>query len=455
MGIFNSLFRGKNKWNGAFLSQWGVGNSNYDINTINYLEKGYNINSFIYSIIFKQSTKTSSIPYYVKSIEDNTSKKKLDNLLQSTKQSLTPLQQLQYKELSKKAYSQDYMNLPLKRPNAIQSWREFHYLFKTFLKITGNVYIYEVSPEEGANAGVPQGVYLLPSQYMQIVIKQNAELLNPDESPVDFYRLYYGNQYIRFSADKVYHIKYSNPNYDEQGESLYGFSPLRACLRNIYSANSAVDSNIKTLLNNGAFGFIFGKNVDFRENQAKELKERMIEMDNSPERLSKLVALSSEIGFQRISLTTDELKPFDYLDFDQKQISACLNYPSVLLNNDEGAKYDNVKQFRKQVITDDIKPDLMLLEEGFWSLFLRKFKGYEDTCIVYDVSELPEMQEDTEKLIKWSKELLDRGVITRNELRQLVNFEEVEDSNMNEYTVNNDLLTLDEAVDSTFAVNGE
>jgi len=178
-------------------------------------------------------------------------------------------------------------------------------------------------------------------------------------------------------------------------------------------------------------------------------------MDDSPERLAKITTLSSEIGFQRINLTTDELKPFEYLDFDQKQIASCLNYPNVLLNNDKGAKYDNVKQFRKQVITDDIKPDLMLLEEGFWGMFLKKFKGYDKTCIVYDVSELPEMQEDTEKLVEWSAKLLDRGVINRNDLRELVHFEKLDDDSMNEYTVNNDLLTLEESVESTFSVDGE
>src|SRR6056297_2953463 len=455
MNLFSRFFKGQNKFNRAFLSRFGAEASNYDQNNINYLEKGYNINSFIYSIISKQSTKTSSIPYYVKSIIDDNNKKKLDNIFYSTKQDLTPLQRLQCKKLESKAYSEDYMNLPLERPNATQTWREFHYLYKTFLKITGNVFIYEVSPDEGLNAKVPKGVYILPSQYIEIITKKNPEKLMPYENPIDHYELWYGSENIKFSAEKVYHIKYSNPNFDEQGKSLYGFSPLRACLRNIYSSNSAIDSNIKTLLNNGAFGFIFGKNADFKENQAKELRERLIEMDDSPERLAKITTLSSEIGFQRINLTTDELKPFEYLDFDQKQIASCLNYPNVLLNNDKGAKYDNVKQFRKQVITDDIKPDLMLLEEGFWGMFLKKFKGYDKTCIVYDVSELPEMQEDTEKLVEWSAKLLDRGVINRNDLRELVHFEKLDDDSMNEYTVNNVLLTLEESVESTFSVNGE
>ena len=452
--IFQRMFRNwtdVNKFNYSFMSQYGGEYTTYDQDNKTYLEKGYNFNSIVYSIINKQSIKTSSIPFYIKKIQDENAKNQLDNLQLSTKGKVTPTQRLKLNKLKTKAFTDEYLEIPLEKPNPLQSWAEFNYMYKTFIKLTGNVYVYMLMPDDGMNKGVPIAVYLLPSHLIKIVTKDNASMLGI-ESPIKSYMLIQGKQYIEFEAEKVLHIKYANPNYDEDGEHLYGFAPLKAGLRNVNSSNAAVDNNIKTLANSGAFGFIFGKNATFTEGQVKEIKERLIEMDNNPDRLSKLSALSGEIGFQRISLTTDELKPFDYLAYDEKQLCNVLGYSVLLLNSSEGAKYDNVNAFRKAIVTDDIKPDLQLLEQGFWKPFLAKFKGYDNTLGYYDISELPEMQDDMVQLAEWATKLQDRGDLNGNEIREMFSFPE---SGLNEhsvYTVANDVLTLSEAIESEFNI---
>ena len=170
-------------------------------------------------------------------------------------------------------------------------------------------------------------------------------------------------------------------------------------------------------------------------------------MNTSTEDLAKISGSSAELAFTRISLTTDELKPFDYLNFDQKQICNVLGWDDLLLNNDSGAKFDNVESARKRVVTDNIQPDLLLLQDALNQHFLPLFKGYENTEIVYDISELPEMQQDTKTMVDWAVMLLDRGVLNRNEVREVVTFVPLEDTNMDVYTVDKDLLTLDEAIE--------
>jgi len=254
---------------------------------------------------------------------------------------------------------------PMEQPNATQTWSDVWALYKTYMKLTGNCYFYLLSPEEGANAGVPVQLYVLPAHLMQIVLKPKANMLST-ESPIDHYVLIEGNVMIKFMAKDVIHIKYSNPNFDLSGSHLYGMSPLRAALRNINSSNSGIDLNVKTLQNGGAFGFIHGKGTPLSVDQANSLKERLVEMDASPERLSRIAGASGELAFTRISLTTDELKPFDYLKFDQKAICNVLNWPDELLNNDGKSKLGSTdtNQARKQAITDNILPDLVLLHSS-------------------------------------------------------------------------------------------
>lgn len=445
----------RNLFNESFLKSVGGTYTAYDNETITYIEKGYNVNPIVYAVINQMATKSANVPFYIKEIKDKQAKFKLDNLMRSTKGDLNLMQRLKYIKLESKAFAKEDKPFPMERPNINQTWAEWIALYKVFLKTTGNVYIYSLAPDDGPRAGQPLQVYLLPSQHVQIIIKDNPEMLT-DMDPIHGYIMNYGaTGYLEFSNEDVIQIKYSNPNYDENGAHLYGQSPLQAALRNIQSSNEAIDLNIKTLRSGGAFGLIHGKTQSLTKTQADEIKSRLKEMDASPERLAKIAGVSAEIGFTRLSLTSDELKPFDYLNFDTKQICNVLIWSDKLLNNDSGAKYDNVAQYRKQVVTDNIQPDLKMLSEALNDEWLPRFKGYENSEIIFDIMELPEMQQDVKEMTDWLNTSLDRGVINRNEYRNAIHYLEIDTEDMKRFTVSNDIITLEEAIDNDFNIEDQ
>lgn len=423
----------RNAYNQAFFEWIGIGYVKYDANNKNYLEKGYNDNPTVFSVINKQTVKTVSVPYTIKEIEDKQSYSKLRQMDLATKGVFSLQQQLKRLTLQTKAYKSEEKPFPLETPNPNQTWSDIIGLFKTYMKITGNYYQYNMAPADGANTGVPKLVYVLPSHLMQIVLKKNADVL-VDENPIDYYMLIYGTGYIRFEVQDVIHVKYVNPNYDLAGSQLYGQSPLRAGLRNINSQNSAIDTNIKMLQSAGAYGFLYGKGTPLTDVQAQSLKDRLVEMDKDPGRLGKIGASSAEVGFQRISLTTDELKPFDYLNWDQKTICNVLNFPDELLNADGKASLGSTdtSEARKSLITDDIQPDLVLLQSAWNKSFIPKFKGYENSIVEWDVTELPEMQDDMKK----QAEALNMLPLTPNEIRTAFKYETKDDDGMDIVWIN-------------------
>jgi len=424
--IASKLF-GQNAFNQAFFQYWGGGYTSYDTNNQTYLDKGYNMNPDVYACINQMATKTQSVPYCVKKIDDKEAYSKLSQLNMATKGLPSFIQMAKKAVLESKAYSDKELAFPLESPNSTQTWSEVWALYKTYMKLIGNCYFYILSPEDGMNAGVPIQVYVLPAHLMQIVLKANANMLSI-ESPVDNYIMIDGNQMIKFESKDVIHIKYPNPNFDLNGAHLYGMSPLRSALRNINSQNSAIDLNIKTLQSGGAFGFIHGKSTPLTPEQAASLKERLVEMDASPERLSKIAGSSAEVGFTRISLTTDELKPFEYLAWDRKSICNVLNWPDELINNDGKASLGSTdtNQARKQAITDNILPDLKLLESALNKYFLPRFKGYENSVIEWDITELPEMQSDIKDMMDWLRD----APITPNEMRTALKYETLNEDGM-------------------------
>ncbi|MDV3982801.1 hypothetical protein CMT48_17175 [Elizabethkingia anophelis] len=428
-----------NAFNKAFLQFLGGLSAKYDYDNKTYLEKGYGHNPDVYAVITQQAEKIRTVPYVIKKVKDRQAKRRYDLFEYSMKGELQLNHFRKRLDLQTKAYEDMEMPFPLEDPNPNQTWGEIWALYEVFMQTTGNAYLYMVSPENGANAGQPMQVYILPSHLMKIVLKKDAELMTV-ENPIDYYMLIEGDQYIQFDEKDIIHIKLPNPFYDMSGSYLYGLSPIRALLRVIESSNDALDQNVSTMKNAGMFGFFSGKNDVLTNEQILQLKEKLRAMDKDPSRLAKIAGLSVPIEFTRLSLNTDELKPFDYLRYNQKQICNVLGWSDKLLNNDEGAKYSNVKEARKTVITDHVVPRLILLQEALNKKFIPRFKGYENCVIEWDYTELPEMQEDIKDLVEWYS----KAPVTANEFRTALRLETLDEEGMNTVWIEGSKKRIDE-----------
>lgn len=427
----------------AFYGFTGLTFTAYDPKGLTYLEKGMLYNPTVYSVIKQKSDKAKSIPYFVKRITNAEAKAELDMLRYSTKGFTRDTQRVRELFLKERAYGKEYLDFPLKKPNPLQTWAEIIALYEVFMDLTGNFYLYVVAPNEGK--GEPMQVYVLPSHLVEIILKRDANVMGL-ESPIDSYRLIIGNKFVDFPEHSVIHVKLPNPQFGLNGEHLYGLSPLRPILRNIQSSNEAIDNNNRTLLNSGSFGFIHGKNIPLSAEQAEEVKGRLQEMRSLNEALSHVQGASAELAFTRINPTTDELKPFDFLSFDEKQVCNALGWDDKLLNNEAGAKYDNVEWAERRVLVNTIAPSLKLLEEALNDRFITRFPGYDRAVFEFDYSELPEMQIDVADMVGWLTQALDRGVITRNEFRKAVKYPGLDDKNLDIHTVASDIIPLEEAL---------
>lgn len=440
----NRFWNGYNERSNNAFNQWayqwlGAIGIQYDNKASTYLSKGYKINPVVFSVITQMCDKTKSVPYAVKKVKDKKQYSKIRQLDNATNGNYSIKQMADRLMLQTKAYEDIEQDFPLERPNPNQTWLDVLSLFKLFLKINGNFYLYKVSPKDGPNKGVPMAAYVLPSDKIEIVLKKNASILEL-ENPIDFFIMTEGDQTIRFDVEDVIHIKTANPFIDTSGSHLYGLSPMVALLKNLESSNDGLDNNIKTLKNSGVFGIIGAKNGNFTPEQATQMKHKFVDMDKSDGRLSKLAAVSVPVEFTKLSLNTNELMPFDYLNYDQKQICNVLGWSDLLLNSDANMTYNNIKEERKRVITDNIHPDLKLFAEYFTFGFIRKFKGYEDSVIEFDITELPEMQDDYKHMVDW----MEKAPITPNEKRIALKYETLDIDGMNMPWISSSLKRIDE-----------
>jgi len=441
----------KNYFNEALYRQVGGITTTYNRTLDVLIEKGYGENPDVNAIVNQMASKTTAVPYIIKPIKDDDSYNKKKRLPIE----LSYIQKKQYNLLNKQAHKDIEQPMPLLRPNPNQTWNDILFLYKVYLKVCGNVYLYKLSPQEGSNAGQPLQLYILPSHWVQIVLKSNASALGT-ENPIDYYILEQGNRFIKFEEKDIIHIKRANPFYNQNGSHLYGYSELMAAIRNINSSNSGIDQNVKTMQNSGVYGFIHAGDGQspLTSEQAQDLKARMVDMDNETGRLSNIAGASGKLGFTRISLTTDELKPFDYLSNDRRTLCNCLNWSVDLLNepkNGSGFGVDTMIEARKRVIVDNIKPDLDLLASYLNTEFIQKFKGYEKSVIEFDISEMPEMQTDTAKMIDW----MVKAPLTPDEIREAINYEAIESEETGIIYINSNLKRIDDPSLTEMAGNGQ
>jgi len=442
----------KNLFNQAIYKLVGGNTMTYNKTLETLLVEGYGNNPDVNSIVNQQASKTTAVPYCIKKVDDKDAYKKI----KSYPNNISFQQKQAINKLKRKAFETDTEQpMPLERPNVNQSWKDIFFLYKLYLKVCGNVYLYKQTVSDGVNAGKPLQLYILPSHWMQIVLKKGASLLSV-ENPVDYYIMEQGNQMVKFEADSIIHIKRTNPFYDQSGSHLYGYSELMAAIRNIHSSNNGIDNNTKTTANSGVYGFIHAGDgaTPLTHEQADGLKASLVDMDNDSTRLSNIAGASGKIGFTRISLTTDELKPFDYLSYDKRTLCNSLNWKIELLNEERsgtGFAVDGLIEARKQVMTDNIKPDLDLLAEYLNLEFIQKFKGYETSVIEWDISEMPEMQTDMETMSKWVNSV----PLTLNERREVFNYEEIDDEMMNEIYIPNGIININDPSLNEMQGNGQ
>jgi HK97 family phage portal protein len=435
-----------NKVNLLYFQNIGGGDVPFDFTNTWAIETAFMKNPDVYAVLMQMASKTATVPYYVREVKKDEEYKAYQIKRRNTQPNY---QGLIYEAKAKaKAFQEDkYKPIPLAKPNPLMNWAEFMQLSKIYLRATGNVFWYILRNEQNK----PLAIYVLPSHLMQIKLKPNAFNLAL-ESPVLGYELVYTQNSIPFLADEVVHIKMPNPTWDFSATQLYGRSPLMAAYYNVENQILANKHLNKMFNSSGAFGFIFAKGESLTPEQAQQFQDRIKEMDADKGRMAKLSGVGSEIGFQRVSLANDELEPWNALGWDRKTICNVLGWQDELMNNDgkSSLSSNETTQARKVIITDNILPDLILFEEALNEKFIKDFKGYENYKIHFDVSELPEMQEDIKTLMEWAKD----APITLNEMRELLKYEPLQEEGMDDIWVSRTKIRLQEAlIDVNFLAN--
>ena len=392
-------------------------------NDDSYITEGYQKNATIYSLINLITKAATTIPFQVYEKTNENDYKRYKALTSGIMDSAS-IQKASLLQKNALVELQDTeLHKILERPNPAQSYNAWLTELIAFGKLTGNRYIYGIGPDTGANVGKFTELYVMPSQVMEIISNGIME-------PVSKYKLEYnGTKYI--DASEICHIKDFNPYYDGTGSHMYGQSPLRAGLRSLTTNNEAVQTGVKYLQNQTARGLLTSEMGDINEVQAQQLKDKFRRQHQGSDNAGDIIITPNKMSWVNFGLNASDVSLIAQYNASIKDLCNIYNVPVQLLNNTDSSSYNNMKEAKKALYQNAVIPELVKIKDELNRWLAPKYG--DKLCIEFDFSVIPEMQEETEKVVD---QLSKAWWITPNEKRSAMNYgKDEENTQLDDYFI--------------------
>lgn len=395
-----------------------------------YINKGYRYNSTIYSIVNLINKAASTIPFQVYEVQNNNDLKRYKAMTSGELNTSVLSKSERLKKSSLVELDGTEIHQLLERPNPAQSFSAFLQEIIAFGKLTGNRYIYGITPETGLGAGKFKELYVLPSQVIEI---NSGGLMKP----VKDYSLEYNGSH-KIPAEQILHIKDFNPYYDGTGSHLYGMSPLKAGLRSMSANNEALTTGVKYLQNQTARGVLMSDEGDLTETQAKALKQKFKNQYQGSENAGDVIITPKKLSWVNFGLNASDLSLLEQYDSSIKDLCNIYNVPVQLLNNTSASTYNNQKEAKKALYQNAVIPELIKVRDELNRWLAPQFG--EKLFIDFDFTVIPELQEEMDKVVG---QMSQAWWLTPNEKREATGFG-VDDENpeMDKYYVPANLIPV-------------
>ena len=403
------------KYSNLFLNRIGSV-QNYTDRNRTYIDKGYQENPIVYSVTSIIAKNGSKAPWILKD-------KRTGDII-----------------------SNNLLELLMDHPNPDKSWMDFIQDLLTQKILTGNAFAtYELG--SGLNAGKPYALYSMPSEQMQIVIGN-------DQRSIAGYNLDFAwSENSIVPASEVLHIKSPNPDYDEEGDWLYGQSPFRAARRSIQAYNESLETGVWFLDNKGAQKVLFTKGeMDMSPESMDQFKSKLRAQAQGSKNAGNIPVVNGELGSIDVAADPQKALVLEQRVQAAKEICNVLNFPTQLIGIDN-ATYQNAKEAKKALWENVILPELCEIRAGL-NRWLTPMFG-DNIELDFDVSQVDALQEDKLMRGKAIKEFA--GMITVNEARAMAGLQPI--ANIGDTSGNDMYVGFTQAVISDQAeisdINGE
>jgi HK97 family phage portal protein len=413
------------------------------------LNDGYGANSTVYGMIKTMHDKFASIPWILYKVK-NQQKAKQYKVLSSGYNEKALMRSLNIKASAFDEVDNDEHEL-IKiwdKPNAYQTGQQFREQLILFMKATGAAPVYS---NKGLSGTKPLSLHSLPSQFIR---------LQPDPSLQTFDKVFYtitGEQ-IEIPVDQFLYWRYANPFYTHTGEHIYGLSPLRAGARVLKADNENMDAMAFTFANKGATGVFVPRDAAAAQQAAAnkdDIRRIVDDRTNGRDYGKARTYINQPMDLITFGMTAVEMESINAHIQNKENLANLYNFPVLLTQMAKGtdSRYTDAIKY---LVTNTLYPDLTGMRDWLNEWLIPAF-GYAEGeyYFDFDITALPELQEDMDKMANIAVSLVGKGIINRNEARAVLKYDEAPDEAMKKFTVDGTVTPLEAVFDAMTDIDPE
>ena len=224
---------------------------------------------------------------------------------------------------------------------------------------------------------------------------------------------------VAYTPDEIVWLRYFNPL-----EELAGLSPLAPARLSADMGHEGLSFNRHLLRNSARPDFLLLTNHELNESELEEFYARWESRYQGAGNAHRPAVASAVRDVKTLGLSHRDIDFIQGLRWSLEEVSRAYGVPKLLLGDFERATYANVQASERMFWRNTIVPEVKFLEEQLNRMLLPRL-GYPNLCVEFDLSVIEALQEDENNRVQRETALLDRGVLTINEVRRERNLPEV------------------------------
>ena len=224
---------------------------------------------------------------------------------------------------------------------------------------------------------------------------------------------------VAYTPDEIVWLRYFNPL-----EELAGLSPLAPARLSADMGHEGLRFNRHVLRNSARPDFLLLTDEDMTASELEEFYTRWEMRYRGAANTHRPAVASAVRDVKTLGLSHRDIDFIQGLRWSLEEVSRTYGVPKLLLGDFERATYANVQASERMFWRNTIVPEVRFLEEQLNRMLLPKL-GYPQLTVEFDLSVIEALQEDENNRVQRESALLDRGVLTINEVRRERNLADV------------------------------
>ena len=224
---------------------------------------------------------------------------------------------------------------------------------------------------------------------------------------------------VAYTPDEMVWLRYFNP-LDEYA----GLSPLAPARMAVDMGRDGLRFNRNFLRNSARPDFVLLTNENMNDVEIEEFYRRWEARHRGPSNPNRPAIASFVRDIKTLGFSHRDMEFIQGLRWSLEDVSRVFGVPKPLLSDLERATFANINASERMFWRNTMLPQISFLEEQINRMLLPRL-GYAGLQIKFDLSGIEALREDENSRVSREAQLLDRGVLTINEVRRSRNLPDV------------------------------